>query len=336
MKPLVSIIIPTYNRTIYLQQALEGAMMQDYPNLEIIISDNGSIQDTRREIEQQLHDKRVRFYGNETNIGMVNNWRHSLEKYAKGEWFIILSDDDYFIDPGYVSKAIAIAIQDEKVKLVFANGFIYNEGSKEQTPLNLPFEKIEEGMHVFLKRNCYPPQHFTLVNIVFNRSATIALNGFSNPDNLACDSELFLKLCVLGKVGVVHDFVSIYRIHANNLLNTSRLNPNMFVETALGYLLEAYNFARNNRPEFEKQLKDWQQRLIRPAARSVIKELLFFHPDLLETWVDQLKKRDLFKILQLNNLVILYKTIQFILKWSPSLLVNRFGFFRNFKREISN
>ena len=100
--PKVSIIIPTYNRSKYLTQAIESARCQDYHNMEIVVSDNASTDNTDNVMEEYSADNRIKYFRNSVNIGMVGNWRKALSEYCSGDWFLILSDDDYLVDNSYI------------------------------------------------------------------------------------------------------------------------------------------------------------------------------------------------------------------------------------------
>ncbi len=105
--PLVSIGISTYNRADgYLQGALQSALAQDYPNLEIIVSDNGS-QDHTSAYVSSFADPRIRLFKQEQNIGASGNFNFLLEQ-AQGAYFLLLHDDD-LIDPDFVSSCLAAA-----------------------------------------------------------------------------------------------------------------------------------------------------------------------------------------------------------------------------------
>lgn len=97
---LVTIAIPTYNRAnLYLRQAIESAVNQTYSNIEIIISNNCSTDNTEM-VVKDFHDPRIRYFRQEKNIGGNNNFNFCLEQ-AKGEYFLLLMDDD-LIDRDFV------------------------------------------------------------------------------------------------------------------------------------------------------------------------------------------------------------------------------------------
>ena len=69
MKPLVTLLLPTLNRTTYLREALDSVLAQDYPNLDILISDNGSSNETPEFVRSIVNgDPRVRFRRNDLTV----------------------------------------------------------------------------------------------------------------------------------------------------------------------------------------------------------------------------------------------------------------------------
>lgn len=98
--PLVTIGIPTYNRAgSYLKQAIECVLNQTYQNIELIISDNYSTDNTESLISE-FQDKRLKYIRHAINIGPNNNFNYCLEQ-ARGDYFLLLHDDD-LIDVDFV------------------------------------------------------------------------------------------------------------------------------------------------------------------------------------------------------------------------------------------
>ncbi|MCW2955724.1 MAG: hypothetical protein JWO69_593 [Thermoleophilia bacterium] len=93
-EPLVSICIPTFQRCDLLREALGSARAQTWPNLEILVSDDGSTDGTHELLEQvAAEDARVRWWSNEENVGGRENHRVLLRE-ARGEYVKFLNDDD--------------------------------------------------------------------------------------------------------------------------------------------------------------------------------------------------------------------------------------------------
>jgi len=105
--PLVSIGILSYNRPQDLRQAIFSVINQTYSNLEILVSDNGSINGETREIIKEFaeKDKRIRFFFHEINRGPIFNFEF-LVKNSTGKYFAWLADDDLFA-PNYVTDCIS-------------------------------------------------------------------------------------------------------------------------------------------------------------------------------------------------------------------------------------
>ncbi|GJL63794.1 MAG: hypothetical protein NPIRA04_24480 [Nitrospirales bacterium] len=100
MSKLVTIGIPTYNRAnAFLPQALESAIAQTYENLEIIVSDNCSTDNTET-VVKGYGDPRIKYFRHGKNIGPLGNSNFCLEQ-AQGEYFLQLHDDDV-IDPDFI------------------------------------------------------------------------------------------------------------------------------------------------------------------------------------------------------------------------------------------
>lgn len=274
----VSIIIPTYNRADYLRQTIESALAQDYEDLEVIVADNASTDETNNIVNAYRSDRRFHYFRNDENIGMVKNWQKAVFEYSNGDYFLILSDDDYLLDNNYLTKAINLLKTDSEIVIVYANGYIYNEDLKETVSLTLPFDTVEDGKKVFLSRGSVKPQDFTLCNILFNKALAIKLKAFSNEYNLSCDSELFLKMCLYGKVGVVKDYVSVYRIHSGNLIKTVKQDIKYLINNCDRFL-EPYKLAKALNVFPNNELRDWGKRLILPSIVYTLKTSYLYYND---------------------------------------------------------
>ena len=103
--PLVSILIPAFNRENFIKDAIESALNQTYKNIEIIIADNDSTDNTWETIQYyEALDSRIRAYRNKKNIGPVLNWQKCISL-SSGEYIKFLFSDDY-ISENYVEESI--------------------------------------------------------------------------------------------------------------------------------------------------------------------------------------------------------------------------------------
>lgn len=95
----VTIGIPTRNRSDYVARAVRSALAQTQKDIEVVVSDNASTDDTIDQINE-MHDSRVKLLTHATNIGMVANFNACLTA-ASCDLFLMLSDDD-ILEPGAV------------------------------------------------------------------------------------------------------------------------------------------------------------------------------------------------------------------------------------------
>jgi glycosyltransferase involved in cell wall biosynthesis len=103
--PLVSIGLPVYNGASTLRRAIDSLLAQDYPNFELVISDNASGDQTAAICEEyQAKDKRVHFFHNDANQGMVWNFKRVLNQ-AQGEYFMWAAHDDRWA-PQFISSLL--------------------------------------------------------------------------------------------------------------------------------------------------------------------------------------------------------------------------------------
>lgn len=92
--PLISIAIPVYNTSKYLRKCLESVIKQDYPNLEIVVLNNGSTDDSQSIIEEYAQkDIRIKPYRIE-HVETIKESRDNCYKRTSGDWIIPLDSDD--------------------------------------------------------------------------------------------------------------------------------------------------------------------------------------------------------------------------------------------------
>ena len=98
--PLFTVIIPVKNRAEYLHHTLRTCMVQDYEHFEIIVSDDGSTDNTREVVENAMRiDTRIRYHSHDTGIGMRDNFEFALSQVRPG-YVIALGGDDGLLPGG--------------------------------------------------------------------------------------------------------------------------------------------------------------------------------------------------------------------------------------------
>lgn len=214
--PLVTIMIPTYGQAHYLPRAIDSALAQDYPNLEILVVDDASPDDTASVIEPYLEDPRFRYHRHDENLGRVATYRDTLEREALGDYVLNLDGDDWLVDPTYLSSAMDLVRRHPEVAMVFARAASFDQTSGElsENELNRGRPAILDGSEIiegFADGSAGIP-HLTAV---YRRDLAVEV-GFYQTDIIGADSLSFIRLLPRRRVGFLDRVVAVWRVHERN------------------------------------------------------------------------------------------------------------------------
>ncbi len=139
-QPLVTIGVPAYNEEKYIGEALESLLRQTYPNLEIVVGDNGSTDGTAAIVDAfAAKDPRVVHVRHPRNIGQNANFNH-LPRIANGTYFAWASAHD-FMDADFVEKCVAALEADPEAVLACPRTVYLDEhGNKTGVKVRTPFD----------------------------------------------------------------------------------------------------------------------------------------------------------------------------------------------------
>ena len=118
---LVSVIIPTFRRATFLPRVIETVRRQTHRNIEILVIDDGSPDDTSS-VVKAIPDSRIRYIRHEANMG-VSAARNTGIREAKGEYIAFIDDDDEWREDKLEKQIKALNIYDVVVCAAIADGF---------------------------------------------------------------------------------------------------------------------------------------------------------------------------------------------------------------------
>lgn len=157
----VSILIPVFNRDSIIQQTIKSALEQTYKNIEVIVVDNASTDNTWQIIQSiAIQDSRVKAFRNDTNLGPVRNWLRCVEE-ASGEYGKILWSDD-LIASDFIEKTLPL-LKDDNVGFVFTGTKIFS-GEKP---------KNEKVCYSLGKTGLYPSSHY-IENVIYEGNMPVS------------------------------------------------------------------------------------------------------------------------------------------------------------------
>ncbi len=117
MTPLVSVVVPVLNGATTIERTLEALLRQTYPNLEIVVSDNGSTDELKEigsRIDAGYYDYRLRYHRLEHTVSQNESWRYAY-RLARGDLVILHAADDFTLAPDFVEKMAAPLIADQSL-----------------------------------------------------------------------------------------------------------------------------------------------------------------------------------------------------------------------------
>src|SRR5688572_6318984 len=125
-RPLVSVVIATYNMARFLPLALRSALGQSYENIEVLVIDDGSQDDTRAVMEPFRSDRRVRYVFRQ-NGGQASAKNHGIRQ-AQGEYVAFLDADDMWV-PDKLERQMPLFLRSPAVGIVYSRfGYIDEAG----------------------------------------------------------------------------------------------------------------------------------------------------------------------------------------------------------------
>jgi glycosyltransferase involved in cell wall biosynthesis len=213
MPPMVSIGIPTYNRSDgYLREALESACRQTYANIEIIVSDNCSTDGTE-EYVRQLGEPSIRYFRQPSALSPNGNFNFCLDN-AKGVYFLLLHDDDV-IDDDFVETCMLAAHYSSDFSLIrTGTRLIDAQGKLIRGIPNLITDSSPAGLcHAWFNNQI----SFYFCSTLFNTAMLKASGGLYSKHNLLEDCNAIIELSTQGKRLDIRDIKASYREHVNYL-----------------------------------------------------------------------------------------------------------------------
>lgn len=252
MKPLVSLILLSYNQEKYIESAVTSVLNQDYENIEIIISDDCSTDRTFKIISETVKlfpkTKDVILNKNKTNMGLTAHLNKVLQM-SNGEIIVLAAGDDISF-PNRVSQSVNILIRNKNVTFVsFNEETIDSDGNKLSEGKRVNFQGIRTyTLQDYIKGVKIP---FSGASRAFKRSLYDCF-GDLDPKCPTEDTPYILRGLILGEAAISSDIAIKYRRHAKNLSNPLSI-ANMDIHKISDQYLRDTNSARDMRklPENE-------------------------------------------------------------------------------------
>jgi hypothetical protein len=211
--PKLSIVIPTLNRSDLVRRAIESALAQTVDEIEIIVSNNGSTDNTQTILEQ-FDDSRLKIINHEMTMDACTHGNYLLSK-VKGELFLGLSDDDY-LEPDFAKRVISIFEERREILFAYTGCDIHYLDITVPAKLGPKFESGTDFLAAFLagKRDvCWCA--------CVSRTAELRSIGNIPLGTICGDMFYWTKFAARGPVGCIQQTLSHYIAYRSNGDNSS-------------------------------------------------------------------------------------------------------------------
>lgn len=203
---LVTIVLPTHNGSKYICESIDSCLRQTYDNLELIILDDASTDDTWRIINEHT-DHRIHAIRQEVNRGLPETLNEGF-RHAEGEFLTWTSDDNRYA-PEAIAEMISYLDGEPSVGLVYADYWLIDETGKSTGKIfNDPPEKLIERDVIGA---CFLYRH-----TVYER-----IGNYDPGARLTEDYEFWLRVSTVFRIAHLPKLLYYYREHASSLTGTA-------------------------------------------------------------------------------------------------------------------
>ncbi len=223
-QPLVSVIIASYNHAPYIQASIESVLQQSYPNIELLVVDDGSRDDSVARIEalQKVHgfDFRV-----QANKGLSRTLNETIER-ARGRLIAPFGSDDIMLPQRIATQVAYMADKPEVGICAGAIQTIDADGRPGAKPRALPLRRLDFE-DVFMDRKPGAPAP----TLLFRREALERVGGFE-PEVRLEDLMIELKITHAGYfIDILGEPLALYRVHDSNTYKNYRFMVDNVLKT---------------------------------------------------------------------------------------------------------
>lgn len=219
MKPLISVILPVYNASRFLAEAIESILSQTFTDFELIIINDGSTDDSQTIIDQ-FTDKRIRVF-QKPNTGLIHTLNLGVS-YSRANWIARMDADD-ISSPIRFEEQIKY-IKDE-VAVIGSQAFFIDENGKVYGNTKLPVTHNE-----ILSKLINQVSNIIHPSVIINKKMLEKVGGYDSKMQVAEDYDLWLRISNIGTIINVNENLLSLRKHGNNI---SSNNLNIAIDNCL-------------------------------------------------------------------------------------------------------
>lgn len=233
-QPLVSVIIPNYNHAKYLDERMQSVLGQTYQNIEVIILDDCSTDNSREVIEQYRDNPKVaKIVYNDKNTGKpFQQWNKGIEL-ATGDIIWIAESDDT-CDIHLLERLVKLYVENDcvicfcRLILTYENGGFYRTGQGGISSDNI--EHVWKGKDFIKEQLCFGNVIANASGVIFSKEAALKVDHGYERYRGSGDWLFWIEMAELGNVGFDSRAMNYFRQHGNNTTKIMYSNGTDMIE----------------------------------------------------------------------------------------------------------
>jgi len=214
--PLVSVIIPSYNHEKYVSEAIQSVLDQTYQDFEIIITDDGSTDNTVKKI-QKFNDHRIKLFVFKKNQGACVAANNCIRR-SRGEYIAMLSSDDVFL-PGKLEKQVEFLDMNPDCMAVFSYVTTIDENGDDlsiKDPSYVsPFQQSNRSRFEWLNYFFYNGNGLCHPSVLARKEVYSEFGKLDNRYAQLPDFNLWINVCLKHEIFILPESLVKFRIHSD-------------------------------------------------------------------------------------------------------------------------
>ena len=252
-KPIVSVVVPVYNAEQFLSECIESVLRQSYRDIQLILIDDSSTDDSGRICQQYTkQDNRIHYIRQSNNGGVCKARNTGINK-ANGKYICFMDSDD-FIEEDYIERYVSL-MEQKQVPVIYGQLKYYQDGKYLSRP-----RRINEGMHKTKDVSAILIDDGTVTGILFGSVCGaiydldyIRINGLLFDEKIKRNEDGLFNLDLLAMCESF--YVTHYDGYCYRQWKDTRSYPTFEIDKELDMATEAIRQRHSHLEEFNLQMQ---------------------------------------------------------------------------------
>jgi glycosyltransferase involved in cell wall biosynthesis len=216
MSELVTVIILTYNKAHFISESIKSVFAQNYTNLEIIVIDDASTDNTKEFLALFLNNNQIRFVQNKKNIGISKSRNYGIFL-AKGKFVAMLDGDDVWLDSDKLTKQVEYL--DENPECGAVGTWVVQIDEHGGSVKKIAYEERDES----LRKSILYRNSIAHSGVLFRKDVAQSVGGYDESLATMEDHDLWLRIGVRSTLANLPVYALGYRVYQGNITKSRKI-----------------------------------------------------------------------------------------------------------------